>query len=333
MSDSTAIEQPAAEDSIHADLAEAMSGYDDDFNEITETEELEVEETETEELEVEEVEETEIEAEEVEAVAKVEAPDHWAAADKERFAAAPPELQQWLLDRHKSMEGDYTRKSQEVAEVKKTWEPVQELFAPYADQMRANGQTPHSVISHWAQINNSLDQNPRQTIEWLANQYGVKLGEQTDDIYIDPQVQSLRQELQQLKQSVVQREQVDTQQRLNTVQHDLQSFSEEKTEAGDLAHPYFEDVIDDMVSLAKVEQAAGRTPKVGELYERAVWANPATREKQLAAQQTAAAKKAESEARAKAAKAKTAKKTIRSSPDGSTSSDLSLREQLTQAFN
>lgn len=336
MSDSTAIEQPAA-DSIGSDLAAAMAGYDEDFNEVAPATESTNETEETEEVEQpDEVEETEAvdESEEVEAKKPaIEAPSHWSLSDKETFAKAPPELQQWLLERHKSMEGDYTRKSQEVADIKKTWAPVQELFAPHMDTLRAQGQTPASVINHWASIDASLRQNPQQTLEWLAKQYNVSFGEPIDETFIDPHVQSLQQEIQQLKQSVLQRQQVESQQRLTTVQQELQSFSEQKTEAGELAHPYFEDVVEDMVTLAKAEQASGRTPKVGDLYEKAVWANPIVREKMLAAQHQAAAKKAELEARAKAAKAKTAKKTIRTSPDGEASSDLSLRDFLTQAFN
>ena len=339
MTDSTATEQPAGE-SLRDDLEAVMSGYDDEMNEITETENLEVEEVEeAEDLEVseeveEEAEETEEEPAEEEVEAVVEAPDHWAAADKERFAAAPPELQSWLLERHKSMEGDYTRKSQEIAETKKNWEPVQEIFAPHMDQLRANGQTPASVIQYWASVENALRQDPAQALRGLAQQYGVTLGEQSaDDTYIDPQVQSMQQELRGLKQQVQQREQHEENQRRATTNQDIESFQTQKTEAGELAHPHFDDVMDDMKTLAEVERANGRTPKLGDLYEKAVWANPTVREKVLAAQQHAAAKKAESVARAKAAKAKGAKKTLRASPDGNSSSDLSLRDELSQMMN
>jgi hypothetical protein len=347
MTESTAMEQPAG-NSIASDLSAALAGFDDDMNVISTdevTEEPEIEETASndDESTSDESEDSESQESELEEVKnpkksenpKIEAPSHWSPADKEIFKNAPPELQKWMIDRHKSMEGDYTRKSQEIAEFKRSWEPVKELFAPHIDQLRATGQTPASVITHWANINNSLNNNPAETIKWLASQYNVDLSGQIgdNDIYIDPHVQSLRQELQQLKQSVVQREQYATQQRLSTVQSELQMFAEAKTEAGELAHPYFEEVVEDMVSLAKAEQAGGKTPTVGDLYDRAVWANPTVREKLLAAQRDAAAKKAEQEARAKAAKAKIAKKTLRSSPDGEVSGDLTLRQQLEQAFN
>jgi len=90
MSESTAIEQPAVEDnSINADLAEAFSGYDDEWNEVESEEVAEVEEVEpTEEVEEGEADESEEseESEEVEEVATVEAPEHWSSADKETLA-------------------------------------------------------------------------------------------------------------------------------------------------------------------------------------------------------------------------------------------------------
>ena len=336
MSESTAIEQPAVEDnSINADLAEAFSGYDDEWNEVESEEVAEVEEVEpTEEVEEGEADESEEseESEEVEEVATA-APDHWSASDKETFGKAPPELQSWLLERHKSMEGDYTRKTKDIADIKRDWEPVQELFAPHAEEMRATGQTPAGIIKRWSDISNSLTSNPQQTIQWLANQYGVTMGEQAEAAYVDPAVQNLQQELHQLKQAVVQRENAESQQRLTTVQNDLQTFADQKTEAGELAHPHFEAVVDDMVSLARVEQNQGRTPTVGDLYEKAVWSNPEVREKVLAAQRDAAAKQAEKAAKAKTVKAKRAQKTLKASPDGDVVSELSLREQLEQAYS
>jgi len=137
------------------------------------------------------------------------------------------------------MEGDYTRKSQDVADLKRNWEPVQELFAPHAEEMRATGQTPAGIIKRWSDISNSLTSNPQQTIQWLANQYGVTMGEQAEAAYVDPAVQNLQQELHQLKQAVVQRENAESQQRLTTVQNDLQTFADQKTEAGELAPSAF----------------------------------------------------------------------------------------------
>ena len=46
----------------------------------------------------------------------LEPPQHWPAEKKELFRSQTPEAQQFLLERHKAMEGDYTRKTQELAQ-------------------------------------------------------------------------------------------------------------------------------------------------------------------------------------------------------------------------
>ena len=62
----------------------------------------------------------------------VEAPQHWSQQDREFFTRQTPEAQQWLLQRHRSMEGDYTRKQQEAAE----WRRQNEAHIQYAEQAR-----------------------------------------------------------------------------------------------------------------------------------------------------------------------------------------------------
>jgi hypothetical protein len=46
----------------------------------------------------------------------LEPPQHWPEEKKQLFRAQSPEAQQFLLERHKAMEGDYTRKTQELAQ-------------------------------------------------------------------------------------------------------------------------------------------------------------------------------------------------------------------------
>lgn len=49
----------------------------------------------------------------------VEPPSHWPAEQRERFAKLDPDSQQWMLDQHRSMVADYTRKTQQAAEMRK----------------------------------------------------------------------------------------------------------------------------------------------------------------------------------------------------------------------
>src|SRR3546814_4690435 len=59
-----------------------------------------------------------------------------------------------------------------------------------------------------------------------------------------------------------------------------------------------------MLTLAKAEADAGRTPDLERIYERATWASDAVRTKLLAAQQSAAAQAAEKAAKERAERAR-----------------------------
>lgn len=261
----------------------------------------------------------------------LEPPQHWSEADKTAFKAATPEVQEWALRRDKEMTGDYTRKTQEIANFRKTWDPVNEMFASHI----AQGMNPAAVIQRWAQVAQHLQQNPAQALQQLAQQYNINLSSLTqgqkpdnDDMFVDPRVNQLQQQLQQLQGHLQSRDQAELTARQRTYENEIQAFAEQKTETGDPAHPFFEEVMQDMMMLARSQRAAGYEPKLQDLYDNAVWSNPIVREKQLAAQQKAAAQKAEKEAIEKAKKAQKAAKSVGGAAPSEPAKDVSIRESL-----
>lgn len=255
---------------------------------------------------------------------KTAAPEHWKAEHKELFEKLDPEGQKFLLERHKEMEGDYTRKRQQDADLIKqaeAFQPVNEIFKHFPNLQ------PVPTIQRWASIAQSLEQNPKQTIHQLAQQYRVDLGEQEQG-YVDPDIQNIDEKVEGLEKRVFQafkKEQAVA---------NIQKFSEAKTEAGEPAHPYFNELYPDMIRLAHAERAAGREPSLEKLYQDAQWINPDIREHIQSAQQKAADKKAEEAARAKAEKARKAAKTATSGTGlDSPSDDLGLRAQIESQFN
>ena len=81
----------------------------------------------------------------------------------------------------------------------------------------------------------------------------------------------------------------------------VQTFAEEKTEAGTPAHPHFSEVERDMAIQAEAIVATGVRPDLNSLYDNASWANPGVREKLLAAEQRHAAAKRDADERARIA--------------------------------
>lgn len=250
----------------------------------------------------------------------VEAPHHWSAQDKAAFAKAPAETQSWLLGRIKAIEGDATRKTQEAAQIRKEAQPILEIFEPYREQLALNGMTPAQVVQRWAAAEKFLQRDGKAAIKWLAGQYGVDLtelvGGAEPPAAVDPALAELRNKLSAIEQSVTGFTQSQRQAAEMARTQAIQKFASATDADGNLLHPHFDDVLDDMLLLARAETEAGRTPDLEALYERAVWASPAVRERLLEAQRTAAAQAAEKAAKEKAAKARAAGSSVRDGAAG-----------------
>lgn len=324
--------------SIHDQLSQAFDAAESEGNkpQVEDTDDLNSDDPDiVDEPEIESDEEISDE-EEVEpdnAAETLEAPKLWKQSDKEMFAKQSKEAQEFLLRRYDEMQSDYHAKRQEDSYIYNEYGPIHEIFKPHINELKMSGTSPAQMIYGWSQVYQALQTDPRAALEDLASQYGVDLTQSQDDpdrAFDDPKYDSLKQELNQLKNSVSQRQQAEISQRQNTLLQDIQEFSTKKVEGSDeLAHPYFDDVVNDMVVLAQVEMQKGNTPSIEKLYETAVYSNATTRQKLLDSQRKADQKKQQEVARQKAAKARKASGSITNTGAGASQVvEKSLREEL-----
>lgn len=312
--ESTLIEPAEGESSVADDIRSAMN-------------ELSAEPEDTLSEPIEEVAEEEVEV--------IEPPQHWSEQDKALFKGAPPDVQRWMLDRHKSMEADHTRKTQEIADFKREYGAVREILTPFQEQMQSLNLSSSDVIQRWAQAEQYLQTSPAEAIAWLAENYGVdlsQLGQQSAKPG-DPRYTALEQKLAALESNLTQRQQAEQKQKQQTILSQIQEFAGEK-DGDQLKHPHFEAVMQDMVSLANAERSAGRAPDLAKLYETAIWANPTVREQLLADQRKASEQQALEAAKKKAAAARKAGSSITGAPSGgSAPASRTLREELEANFS
>lgn len=178
------------------------------------------------------------------------------------------------------------------------------------------GKTMQTVIKPFEQVMQQFNINPAQQINnLLQSHYKLAFGtpEEKSAIlnriitdyglqapgeapYVDPQVQALQTELQNLKSSL----QGVQQQRENEVRTTL--AKELDTFAKDPAHAEFETVASDIAMLLQTGQAQS----LQEAYDKAVWLNPVTRAKQIERETLAKAAEAKKEAEKKAAEVRKA---------------------------
>jgi hypothetical protein len=287
---------------------------------------------------------------EADKAATKEPPANWPAADKVAFKALPEPAQQFLLKRHKDMEADYTKKTQAISDLKKEYEPVDQLFAPYKDTMRAKGFSPRTLIEAWANVEKELASGPERAVkivqglvtgykipvEKIAAALGIKAapaqqvepGADGKLPAVDPAAAKIElppeivAELSEIKREIAatKGERVAVAQRQEfergaKIEQEIEDFKGAKDEKGNLLHPHFDEVYDHMVALAQAKVALKQPmPPYKELYETAVWANPSTREQVRTAEQQAADKKRADEARAKTAAAKRASASVTGAP-------------------
>lgn len=251
--------------------------------------------------------------------APIEATAHWSAEDRAAFERLPPDGQRLLLDRHRSMEADYTRKTQELAPLRKAYEPLKAS----AERL---GITEAESVQRLVAAQQAFETSPLQATQWIANQYiqtpeqaravieslaqkhGLKLGEQRadnddQDALVDPEVARLNEQVSRLSARLEQGEQSAATQQRQQAQAAVDAFREAKDESGNLKHPHFDKVRAAMGALV----TSGVATDIEDAYARAVRADPELYQEQAEAlvtqtkqQQTAAARKAAADAKRRA---------------------------------
>lgn len=287
------------------------------------------------------IEEDKRKADEAAAASKLEAPAHWPAQVREMFAKQPPEVKSWILERHKAMEADYTKKMQELAPTKKFGEELDEIFRPHDSMIRQAGMTRTQAIRELVGWKERLDTNPGEAIKYLASVSGVDLkklvegGAAADPAGESPTVKALRDQVTQLTGQIKNLSGAQTEQQMNARLNEVTQFAEEKDDQGQLKRPHFDEVAQDVAFRIRAAKAEGKTLTLQEAYDSAVWANPTTRDKVLSARDAQRRAKEEAERKAKADAAKKAGFDVKGEGAATmvAATTTTLRESLEKAWD
>lgn len=183
----------------------------------------------------------------------LEAPARWTADEKAKFAAWPRDVQEAVLERNRALEADYTRKTQETAELRRSAEPIVNAIKPfesYLSQVSSRiGQTPDKMIANLIGVEYQLrtgdPHTKAQALYQIAAEYGIDLaalsrGEMP--AAPDPHYQQLRQSFGSIEQRLSQFEQMmQAEQERQTVQQ-IESFKSATDQSGRPLRPHFERV-------------------------------------------------------------------------------------------
>lgn len=259
-------------DTISNDL---FGKSDDDFEESDEVEEIEAkpEEKPEEPIEV-----------------KKQPPESWKKEMHETFHSLPKEAQEYIEQREEQMRSglDVNKNDSNLGRT------VRDIMSPYEKDLQEANIEPSVMIknlmgAHY-KLSTSSPEEKAQIMQQLAQSYGVEFSGQGVKP-VDPIVVGLQKEVNSLKYSMSQREQAARQEAMERTSKEVNEFAE--------SHEYFDDVSDQLLAFINT----GDT--LEEAYEKAVWANPITRQKEL---DRTTKEKSEAEMKAKMEKVRAAKK-------------------------
>lgn len=270
-------------------------------------------------------------------------PAHWDAQRREAFGKLPAAGQKIVLDTVKSLEGEFTRKSTELADDKRFAQGIRSLISEQdRQQLRNSGMDEVAGISRLMELNRAFTQSPAGYLRWALQTTGLDPRQVFPEHFAgtgttpaqqqapngaaqrqqpDPNTQQIYSALNPLFATVQGIQQELQQTKLTSATRVIANFKDAKDASGASLHPHLAAVERDMVehlnspALKRIEDYGERLQRAydiavannGDLRSQSVEAEV---QKRLAAAQDAERKKAD------LAKAKRAKAPVRSQPSG-----------------
>lgn len=204
----------------------------------------------------------------IEEVEKNELPASWKKDMQEKWEGVDPETQKYFLQRETQMK-EGLEKDRGDANLGRT---MRDVMAPYSEMLKTQNvdepQMVKNLLGAHYRLSNSTDEEKVQLFNQLAQNYGVSLdGSQPKEV--DPALKALQEQVQGMSNHLSANHEATVQAARERVIADVDKF------ASDPEHSYFDEISDDIVPLIN----AGFS--LEDAYEKAIWSNPVTRQKEI----------------------------------------------------
>ncbi len=215
------------------------------------------------------------------------APKTWPKEMHEHWGKVDPKVQEYLEKREKQMlEGlDQYKGAAQYGKV------LQEVIAPFQATLQAKGLDAPRAVQSLLQAHQRLTSGTPEQRQAAYRQLGENLGFTTGPTTteptapIDPTVKQLQEQFQQIQQVLTAQQQEAFTAARTKASQEVEAF------ASDPKNALFDECYEDIVKFIKAGDS------LQEAYDRAVWANPVTREKSVQARLQTETEKAKENAR------------------------------------
>ena len=202
----------------------------------------------------------------------ITAPQSMSAKDREAFYTLPPESQQWISDRVKSQEADYTRKTMEVAEQRKMYDKLEQAIAPRRQQFAMSGMDDSTAIGQLLALSDYAESDPVGFSRYLLNQRGIPISALTEpgvENHVDPQMLAMQDRLQGFENHFAQQQAQQSEQEGAVVSGVIDGFASE--------NPFYSELESEMIPIVSAlrESKPGLTSEqyLATAYKMAIAAN------------------------------------------------------------
>lgn len=255
--------------------------------------------------------------------------------DRETFAKLPAEMQQYVA---RTIE-----QANSVSERASSLGDLVPVIDQYREGWALNGIMPAQAVSTLLAMNDFCTRDPAAFIRHIAQSHQIDLDTINDGIEpLDPQVAELKTQVRTLTDQLGHFTTGQQQAQHNAVLSTVDTFAMEKGADNNPLRPHFYELADDINAIIPRIRAANpnlsHTDTLQAAYDRAVWANPATRDKAMAAQRASEEAARLAQQRADAGRAHAASVSVTGvAPDAgggsaAASGNRTLREELAANF-
>ncbi len=233
-----------------------------------------------------------VEPEAVAAPSRRSPPKSWGRDHHASWDTIDPKAQEYIEERERQMHEGLSQYKTDATYGK----ALRDVMAPYRPILAAGGMDETQAVQTLLNAHYRLTQGDPQSRKQAFYELGQNLGflQAQGAAPVDPQVQALQQRMDAMQYGMQAREQQAYNDTRDKIVKDVEAF------AADPAHDLFDEAAGDIIA-----QIQSGVP-LQEAYDKAVWANAVTRQKQIAKLQTEQTAKLREEAKQTAAKARQA---------------------------
>ena len=179
-----------------------------------------------------------IESEPVQVEQAVASPQSMSAKDLEAFQSLSPDAQKWVTDRERDLTADYTRKTMDLADQRKSYERLDQILEPRRQQLAMDGMDDSTAVGQLFALSDFANAQPVEFVKYLMSQRNIPLSALNEPSgqtqTVDPQLASMQKKIQGFENFFTQQQEQAQAQESHLIDGQISKFESENEHYSEL---------------------------------------------------------------------------------------------------